>query len=289
MDYVCIHEKEPIRRHLEIDPYLHLYGLGDLDDFFWPRTTWYGLPARGPAPRPADDFAAVLLVYAGPDLPTVLGLTRETPAMSELLGAVSHLLPARFFAHFSPGVERALPPSFRVEFAAPHLKMKLDDPSAVRAVAGAKEGTDGDPRETHRGNGSIVVETLDATHLPELERLYRESYPDNWFDSRMLETGVYRGIRIDGRFVSVAGIHVYSPICRVAALGNIVTHPGYRGRGLATRATAAVCETLIGSGMRIGLNVVEDNDAAISVYRRLGFEVAARYGEFMIQYAGRTR
>jgi GNAT superfamily N-acetyltransferase len=40
---------------------------------------------------------------------------------------------------------------------------------------------------------------------------------------------------------SVAGIHVYSPRQRMAALGNIVTHPAARGKGYASRVTARLC------------------------------------------------
>ena len=54
----------------------------------------------------------------------------------------------------------------------------------------------------------------------------------------MLETGKYFGIRREGILVSVAGIHVYSPEYDVAALGNITTHPDFRGQGLGRKVTA---------------------------------------------------
>jgi predicted GNAT family acetyltransferase len=100
----------------------------------------------------------------------------------------------------------------------------------------------------------------------------------------MLETGLYQGIRRGGCLVSVAGVHVYSPRYRVAALGNITTHPDWRGRGLATLVSAKLCETLSKGGIEhIGLNVKADNVAALTCYERLGFRWAADYGEYTLE------
>jgi hypothetical protein len=72
---------------------------------------------------------------------------------------------------------------------------------------------------------------LNKTDLPSLQALYMASYPKNWFDPRMLETGHYFGIKEGDAIVCVAGVHVYSPRYRVAALGNISTHPECSGAG----------------------------------------------------------
>ena len=110
---------------------------------------------------------------------------------------------------------------------------------------------------------------------------YSHSYPDNWYDPRMLETGYYVGIRREGKLVCAAGVHVYSSTYRVAALGNIATDPALRGQGLAQRATAQLCRALLTTVDTIGLNVKADNAAAIACSRKLGFEVAAEYEEAM--------
>ena len=114
-------------------------------------------------------------------------------------------------------------------------------------------------------------EVLDADDLPDLLRLYAEAYPGNWFDRRMLETGHYVGVRRDGRVLAVAGVHVWSPVYRVAALGNVTTHPDVRGRGLATAAVAALCRRLLETVDVVTLNVKADNAPAVAVYERLGF------------------
>ncbi|MBI4727464.1 GNAT family N-acetyltransferase [candidate division TA06 bacterium] len=122
---------------------------------------------------------------------------------------------------------------------------------------------------------------LDILDKQEILNFYSSSYPGNWFDIRMLETGQYFGIRDKGRLVSIAGIHVYSPAYKVAALGNIATKPEFRGKGLGTKVTAALCRNLLKMVNIIGLNVKADNTGAIRCYRKLGFEITGEYNEFM--------
>ena len=100
----------------------------------------------------------------------------------------------------------------------------------------------------------------------------------------MLETGQFVGIedRV-GQLVCVAGVHVYSPAYRVAALGNITTHPDYRGQGLAAAATAALCKRIFSDVDVIGLNVRSDNTAAIRAYHKVGFTKVADYDEWMLE------
>src|SRR5207244_2083155 len=89
------------------------------------------------------------------------------------------------------------------------------------------------------------VEQLAPANRDEVEAFYRDAYPGNWFDARMLDTGHYVGVREEGKLVATAGVHVYAPQERVAALGNIAVAPDRRGRGLATKVTAAACTALM--------------------------------------------
>ena len=61
-----IRERDRIETLLRRDAELHIYSLGDLDDFFWPATTWYGWEEGG-------SLQEVVLVYAGRTRPTVVG------------------------------------------------------------------------------------------------------------------------------------------------------------------------------------------------------------------------
>lgn len=237
------------------NPELHIYSLGDLDDFFWPYTTWYGWQENG-------ELKDIAMIYLSRTLPTVVGISRQPAVMQKLLGEVAPLLPEMFYAHLSPGVERIFSRTHVLESHGPHYKMALRDAACVRQV---------DCSEAAQ---------LTLHDAPDLVGLYQESYPGNWFDLRVLETGQYFGVRQDGRLVSVAGVHVYSERYAVAALGNIVTHPAYRRRGYARQATARLCQSVLRTAKYVGLNVKANNEAAIGCYTSLGFEIIAPYGEF---------
>ena len=59
----------------------------------------------------------------------------------------------------------------------------------------------------------------------------------------------------------------------LAAVGNVLTRAPYRNRGYGTACTAAVTVAAMTEHRDVVLNVREDNDPAIAVYRRLGFRV----------------
>lgn len=243
-----LHDRDVIEQRLSRDPQLYLYELGDLDALYWPRTSWFA----------SDDLSAILLVYAASP-PALLGLS-DTPEARELLAESLHLLPRQFHAMLSPGLVNVLAENYRVENRMTTLRMALEHPALLPA-----EDDD--------------VETLTPGDEEELKAFYAESYPDNWFDPTMLVTQRYVGLRKGGRLACVAGVHVWSPRYRVAALGNIATHPDFRGHGFATRAVGTLCRRLLHDVDHIGLNVRATNEAALHCYRALGFEVKVSFEE----------
>ncbi|WP_156971292.1 GNAT family N-acetyltransferase [Knoellia sinensis] len=63
-----------------------------------------------------------------------------------------------------------------------------------------------------------------------------------------------------------------------AGLGALWTDPGFRGRGLGTRITAALAARARADGIHLmHLQVEADNDVAIRVYERLGFARHSNY------------
>ncbi|MET8323103.1 GNAT family N-acetyltransferase [Micromonospora sp. NPDC005189] len=247
------HDRAVLARLLGRDPVLHAYQLGDLDDFFWPYTSWF---RRG---------EQVVLLYHGVDPPTLLAFAApaDTAALAVLLAEVTPVLPARLYAHLSPGLTDALAGSFRLDPGGRHHRMALTDRARLAAVAPA----------------GVLLGPAD---LPRLRDLYARAYPDNWFDARMLDTGQYLGVREGGELVAVAGVHVFSPAYGVAALGNVTTHPRCRGRGLGAAVVAALCARLRESVTHVTLNVKADNAAAVRLYERVGFTRVADHDEWTL-------
>jgi len=254
-----LHDKDTIEHAMRHNTYLHLYEIGDLDDFFWPYTTWHALEEDG-------EIAEVALLYCGSPLPVLLGLSDKPEQMAELIRRIRHLLPVSLYAHLSDGVLEALSDRYVPEHHGPHVKMGLTRPERLEGI---------DTQDVTR---------FTPDDLAELSRFYDESFPGNWFEPRMLETGYAYGIRRDGRIVSAAGIHVYSPRYQVAGVGNVVTHQDYRRQGLATQVCAKLCTELLKTVTHVALNVRADNAPAQACYAGIGFDRMAGYHELALAY-----
>lgn len=253
-------DKDRLRSYLLRQPQMNLYHLGDLDEFFWPHTRWYTRQKDG-------QLTAVALFYTGEEPPVLLAILNDNPdELNALIEELLPTLPQKIYTHLSPGIETLFEPQYKVlKDYGEHYKMALTDLDKLHQM------------DTRR----VVHLTMDDR--PRLEALYAAAYPENWFNPRMLETGQYTGIPDeDGRLLSAAGIHVYSPEYKVAALGNITTLPEYRGQGLAATVTAGLCKLLLQTVDMIGLNVKISNPAANRAYTRIGFEPVGIYHEWLM-------
>lgn len=256
---ISLHDKSQIETIARQNLYMHLYEIGDLDDFFWPSTIWYGW-------ENGDSISQLVLIYTALDVPVFVAHAHPPQSdMIQFLEALKPLLPRKFYTHINPDILSGLTDTYQAESHGLYLKMGLSDPDVINSI------------------NADAVQQLSSDDLADLNQLYSESYPGNWFDKRMLETGRYFGVRQNGQLLSVAGIHVYSPAFKVATLGNVTTHPDVRGKGLGKKVCAKLCQALLDDGIQaIGLNVSAENGAAIRVYEGLGFEKMGEYGEFMM-------
>ena len=162
-----------IEGFLRRDPPLHVFAIGDLDDFYWPYTTWYAL-------EEAEILQMVLLYGDPPRIIHALTSEDRTHEMCELLKAIRRLLPRILYGHLTPGVAEGLGDSYEVKRRGLLRKMVLTDDRA------AGEDADLGP-----------VSRLGESDAEALAHLYRESSPDTAFDARMLATVQFLGLYQD--------------------------------------------------------------------------------------------
>lgn len=127
--------------------------------------------------------------------------------------------------------------------------------------------------EDFPGTSGDDVNPITIADLEAITNLFGEhrDQPDAFHPDQM-RVGPFYGIWDQGNLVSMAGIHVLSRWANVAALGNVFTHPDYRGRGMATRCSAYVVQDLLDAGIEtVVLNVAMDNEAALRCYQGIGF------------------
>jgi len=231
MAIVETRDKDLLRRILMRDWAAAIYQLGDLDGRVFPDCRWF-----------IDGDRGVLLLYTGLEVPMVV-----------LAGDASRLvqaapLPGRFFMKCTDA-ERTLFGNWQLSDPEDLYVMELERLSTVRVP-----------------NLRITPVTEGATIAP----LYRH-YPGNYFDPNQVPHNLYLAAEMDGELVAAAGTHAWAPTEGAAAIGNVVTAAGYRGRGIAGALIAELCTEL--ACPRIALHVNRRNAAAIACYRRVGFRI----------------
>ena len=257
MPLVQLKDRSQLSDYFQQNIPLHLYSLGDLDDFYWSKSTCYGI-------QNDQSVDKVVLLYRGEELPVLLALSDPGRLDKKYIQQLIPFLPTEFYAHLSPGVEEGFLNQFSITDCGGHHKMELRDLSQIKSV--------------NTEHTCLLTEK----DREEIQALYQESYSGNSFDPRMLLTGKFYGYRKNGH-LSIGGIHVFSPVYRVVALGNITTHPEYRNQGMGRAVTAKLCLSLLENVAIIGLNVKQDNLPAINLYHSLGFSISAEYGEFSLK------
>jgi GNAT superfamily N-acetyltransferase len=135
-------------------------------------------------------------------------------------------------------------------------------------------------REDFRPPADISgVRRLIAADALDLNRLYNEESAR--YTGRQIIEGVYFGAHHRGWLVAAAGTHIYSRRESVAVVGNVFTHPDFRGHGLGTAVTAAVCTHLLQDCDLVVLNVDPANRTARHIYEQMGFKETGRLIEAM--------
>lgn len=81
--------------------------------------------------------------------------------------------------------------------------------------------------------------------------------------------GRYFGIKEQGKLVAIAGERMALPA--FTEVSAVCTHPDHTGRGYAQQLVAIVCQHIIKDGFIPMLHVLNTNERAISIYKKLGF------------------
>lgn len=255
-------DREGLAEFFRREESAHAYALADLDRPFWPGVRAF-IATRG------GEIAAAALLLESLGVPLLYAVAPPGDELTRvLLEAIAEEIPKPCAANLAAGVARDLGWSFAS--AGEFLKMRLRG-------------------EVPQANYLPLshVEALGPADLRELQAfLERSAYgaeEGGFFRPYMLELGPYFAIRREGEIVAMGGVHVLSERFGVAALGNIVTAPAFRGRGYAGAITRALCRALVARVPLIALNVRCDNLPAIRCYTRVGFEPVLRYEEGWIE------
>jgi len=179
----------------------------------------------------------------------------EADESGRFLEALLNLLPARFYGEFSIGLIPSLSPLADLEMTGPALTMHLSRLTGLIPF---------------RAGRSLVI---GDEQLGDIKKFLERASPRTFLNPRTLASRRWRGVYNGPELISVAGLHVYSPVQSVAALGSVATDPAFRCRGLAAETCAMLCQDLLADGIKtIGLDVSAENHAAIALYAQLGFE-----------------
>jgi len=217
------------------------YALGQLEPGLFERTRWFR--AHG------DTGAGVVLHSQG-------GLGDATFVLGDP-GAVAAILslqpgPAQTYATCQPQHVEALKAVYQLANTKPMIRMGVTA-ATFAPVVGA------------------TITPITGLDTRRLNQLYAAEGGASYYAPEHIEGGVYCGVLHEGKLIAVAGTHVVSDQERIAVVGNVFTHPAYRGQGLATATTSAVTAKLLERCDNVVLTVDPDNTPAVAAYRRLGY------------------
>lgn len=241
-------DKELLQRFLMKDRYANAYLLGMLDQAYDPFCKWFGRLDH------AGEITDLVLKYQGLSIPIafLVGAPSED-ARPFFQAALAHL-PKRFEFHVISEQMSVFRETYNVNACQKMHRMGLEN-----------------IHYTSHDFPDVAVERLGHRDTAAIMRLY-EHYPDHFFEPYQLESGLYFGVRDpELGLISIAGVHNISFDHDVAVIGNLVTHPSARGKGLASACTGRLLDELFEKVSFVALNVQSHNEPAIRMYTNFGF------------------
>ena len=120
------------------------------------------------------------------------------------------------------------------------------------------------------------VRRLSGREVHRINSLYRADGTAAFYTAANIDRAIYYGAFEEGRLVAAAGTHVVSALDEIGVVGNVFTHPLYRGMGFGRMVTSAVTREVLESCREAVLSVEPANLAAVRAYERLGYQEVAR-------------
>lgn len=255
LDGVTDYEVEPLRDRNEIRALLEqrrayaAYALGQLDPVLFRLSQWW---------RATAGTSQALLLHSRGGLGNATFAMGETGALEALLRV--HPGPRHTFLTCEVHHVDVLQRYFELEHRQTMIRMRVT-------------------AEHFRPVGDPGVRRLVGPDAREINALYRTDGVPSFYSPRQIDESVYFGAVREGRIVSIAGTHVISAISGISVVGNVYTHPRYRGQRLAQAVTSSVTERLLAACGEVVLSVDPTNLPAVRAYERLGFVEVARLVE----------
>ncbi|VVE83573.1 GNAT family N-acetyltransferase [Pandoraea sputorum] len=113
------------------------------------------------------------------------------------------------------------------------------------------------------------VEQLGVNDVPEMLALTERTRPGP-FGKRTIEMGNYIGIRANGELIAMAGERMR--LDGYVEISAVCVDERHRGKGLAGRLMNILRQQIKARGDTPFLHVKDDNESAITLYKRMGFE-----------------
>jgi predicted GNAT family acetyltransferase len=129
----------------------------------------------------------------------------------------------------------------------------------------------------------IVFRKLDDRDVAQMLELTEKTKPGPFYE-RTIDFGNYIGIFDMGELVAMAGERL--KVNGYTEVSAICTNPNHLGKGYASFLLSKVSEQIIQEGNIPFLHVRADNNRAIEVYKKLGFQIRANVYFAIFKKAG---
>lgn len=247
----CVRNADAIRALLQPRRLYAAYALGQLEPHLFPLVTcWRAMALEEPA--------EALALFSRGGLGDALFLMGDEHALDALLSL--HPGPRQNYVTCEPQHLEVVGRRFAIASERPMMRMAVTAETFVppRVPPGA------------------TVRRLTAEDTRHVNRLYGSEGTPTYYSPSQIASGCYHGVIVEGRLVAVAGTHVIAPHEGIAVVGNVFTHPRWRGLGYATLATGCTTAALLEECRDVVLTVDPLNMPAVRAYERLGYSRGIR-------------